>query len=393
MEKQENYASDFSRAETRHNALRVLFLEPQPCIRALKYAIALKRELGKDVSLWLGHFGHPLSSLYGFGEEYFDKISVLNPERLGKSVRKVISECKPQIIHSHNAPDTLTYRVIREAEEIPLIHDIHEVLSVHHSGFSKYDDEEKLAKYRKEERFVCENSDGRIYATKSMKQYITERYNVDGENDFVFYNYASESMMPRSFRKKLSSNDNQLHIVYVGCLTSVVKNSHYDLREIFKRIAEQKLHIHLYPTANEITESNETYKRIAEHNQFIHYHKPLGYKNLLHEMTQYDFGWAGLNRAKNRKHLDLAIQNKIFDYISSGLPIISFQHKAIKRFIEENGVGLIINNVGELSKALKNVDKDKLKERVVKTRQKFTFENHIDDLLEFYARVMEFECN
>ena len=74
MENRENDISVFSSVEMRRNALRVLFLEPQLCIRALKYAIALKHELGKNVSLWLGHVGHALSELYGFCEEYFDKI-------------------------------------------------------------------------------------------------------------------------------------------------------------------------------------------------------------------------------------------------------------------------------------------------------------------------------
>jgi len=51
--------------------LRVLFLQPQPCIRMLKYAIGLKECLNNSISLSLAYLGHSLETLYGYGSEYF----------------------------------------------------------------------------------------------------------------------------------------------------------------------------------------------------------------------------------------------------------------------------------------------------------------------------------
>ena len=73
-------------------------------------------------------------------------------------------------------------------------------------------------------------------------------------------------------------------------------------------------------------------------------------------MTQYDFGWAGFNGAKNAEHLDLALQNKVFDYLSSGLPTIAFRHRTIQRFVEKHGIGLIVKDIEELPELLRNVD-------------------------------------
>jgi glycosyltransferase involved in cell wall biosynthesis len=369
--------------------LKLLFLEPQPCIRALKYAIGLRYYLGRRIRIHFYHMGHSLSELYGFGEEYFDKVMKVN----SRNLHEYIDEYGPHIIHSHNAPDKLTLRAIDAAEGIPVIHDVHEVLSVHRSGFFKHDNEGKLAEYRKEERNACEKSDGRIYATEQIKKYITLHYDIDGEEDLVFYNYALESMMPYFFKEKLSSRDNQIHIVYVGCLTSIVKDNHYDLRNIFSQIAAQGFHIHFYPASDEITESNKTYQRVAENSQFMHYHSPMEYERLLYEMTQYDFGWAGFNDAKNGRHLDIAIQNKVFDYISSGLPILSYPYKAMQSLIKKNGIGLIINNVNELANALRTVDIEGLRARVMQARHRLTVESHISNLLEFYTKIVESRCN
>jgi glycosyltransferase involved in cell wall biosynthesis len=385
----EGYVNDINENKAKvDEPLRILFLEPQPCIRALKYAIALRRRFGDSLSLWFGHAGHSLSELYGFGEEYFDRIVKINPSRIDNALPEFINKSEPDIIHSHNAPDTLTLRAIDMADEVPVIHDVHEVLSLHHSGFFKDDDEESLAKYREEEKKACEGSDGRIYATEGIKRYIRQQYDVDRNNGMVFYNYASNSMVPNHFKEKLSARDGEIHIVYVGCLTSLV-NSHYNLREIFKKIADQDLHIHFYPTSDEITESNEIYRDLSRRSRFMHYHHTMEYRSLLHEITKYDLGWAGLNRAKNGRHLDIAIQNKIFDYISSGLPVISFPYKTMLRFIEENSVGLIINDVNELSRTLKQTDINKLRQRIMTVRHKLTAENHISELVDFYYRMIE----
>jgi glycosyltransferase involved in cell wall biosynthesis len=376
-----------SRPETNQRILKILFLEPQPCIRALKYAIGLRHVHENNVSLYFGHTGYSLSRLYGFGEEYFDEITQLDPEKIGDDVRRIINKYKPHVIHSHNAPNILTLTAIDIAKDIPVIHDVHEVLSIHNSGFFRDDDEQRLLKYREEERRACEESDGRIYATDGIRRYIQQQYNVDAQNDAVFYNYASASVMPQHFKHKISSKDKETHIVYIGCVTSVVKGSHYDLREIFRKIADHKIHIHIYPTSDHITKSNRTYRKLAKRNRFIHCHDTLDCKNLLYEITQYDLGWAGFNGVKNGNHLDLALPNKVFEYISSGLPVIAFPYKTIQHFIEKYDVGLIIKDVDELPEALENVNISELEGKAMRTRHKLTVESKIPKLVDFYNKM------
>lgn len=368
--------------------LRILFLEPQPCIRALKYAKALRLYLGKRVSLCFGYTGYSLDRLYGYGDEYFERLVKLDPGEIDHSIRGLIDDFDPLLIHSHNAPNTLTLSAIDIAEDIPVIHDVHEVLSVHNSGFDADDDEETLSKYREEERRANEESDGRIYATKGIGKYIQQHYDVDAENGLVFYNYVSESVMPRRFREKLSKRDGEIHIVYIGCVTSVIEGSHYDLREIFMNIATHGIHIHVYPTSNLITMSNQTYQRLAESSQFIHYHDHMSRKSLLKEITQYDYGWAGFNGAENKRHLDIALPNKVIEYLGSGLPVLAFPHKTIQRFIEKQGVGLVFDDIEELEELLRSEDLPGIRENVLSSRHRFAIESQIPRVVDFYEQMM-----
>lgn len=367
--------------------LHILFLEPQPCIRALKYAMGLKSYFKDAISLCFGYLGYSLNRLYGFGDEYFDRMVKLNSGKTDE-IQSLIKDFNPVIIHSHNAPNTLTLAATSATDKIPVIHDVHEVLSVHNSGFSVNDETGFLAKYRAEEKKANEESDGRIYVSEGIKDYIHDHYAVNEEEEIVFRNYVSESVMPKHFREKLSKIDGEVHIAYTGCVTSVVEDSHYDLRSIFQEIADHQMHIHIYPSSNIITQSNDDYRELAEANEFMHFHNHLDHKSLLKEITQYDYGWAGFNGVENKKHTDIAFQNKIIEYVCCGLPVLAFPHKTIKSFIEKHGVGIVFQDVDDLEKRLKKEDFSQIKGKTLRCRDKFSIEKRIPKVVQFYRKMI-----
>ncbi|NIN65372.1 MAG: hypothetical protein GTO63_11870, partial [Anaerolineae bacterium] len=75
--------------------------------------------------------------------------------------------------------------------------------------------------------------------------YIEGEYETNHKPVLVFPNLMSKTMMPKCFPVKLSSLDGQVHIAYVGTVTSV-KGSHYNLMETFRKIARKGLHVHIY---------------------------------------------------------------------------------------------------------------------------------------------------
>jgi glycosyltransferase involved in cell wall biosynthesis len=368
--------------------LKVLFLQPQPCIRALKYAKGLRWVLGDKVELIFGYVYYTLNKLYGYGDEFFNSFERLSMEDLEGSIRKLVEKHNPHLIHSHNAPDFLTIAAIEAVEgSIPVIHDCHEALSLRTTGYYLDDDEKKIFEvYPREERIAVERSDARIYVSEGMREYMQRRYEVDVERDLVFHSYVSKSVVPKKSKPKLSEKDGKVHIVYIGTLTSRMKENQYNLVEIFQRIAKNGMHVHIYPS--KLSVKDKTYKKLAKESRFIHYHGHLERRKLLREITQYDFGWAGFNsNEKNRKHLDVALPNKVIEYISCGLPVLAFPHKTIKKFIEKHGVGFIFSKMDELTRWLEKGGHRTVKERTVRSRFKFTIERNIGKVLRLYGKV------
>jgi glycosyltransferase involved in cell wall biosynthesis len=368
---------------------RLLFLQPQPCIRTLKYAKALKHVLGSKIWISLAHMGQDLSALYGYGEEYFDNISSKKGESLASFVSKAIEEARPDVIHSHNAPDWLTIAANDVNGNIPVVHDTHEVLSLHHSGYFSSDDEESLSRYALEEKAANEKSNGRIYASHGICRYIQRRYQVDTDHDLVFRNYMSRRYLPVLSRKKLSEDDDEIHIAYVGCVTSLLRESHYYLLDIFEELARHGLHIHIHPTLDSITRSSRAYQALAAKSRFIHYHKHMDRRELLNELTRYDYGWAGLNARRNRKHLEVALPNKVVEYVACGLPVLAFPHEAIEYFIKTNSVGIVGKSIDDIASQLAELDPSELKPNLQKCRQSMVIEERIGLLVDFYRQLVE----
>ena len=362
--------------------MRVLFLQPQPCIRALKLAKGLKGALGDDVSLVFGYLDRTLTELYGYGDEFFDEFVKLSREDPDKSISELAERYKPHIIHSHNAPDFLTVSAINAVDNIPIIHDTHDALTMRMMGYYADDDEERIQKYAEEEKIANEESNGRLYVTEGVGDYIRKRYTVDPESELVFRNYVSEDMMPWDLTDKLSDKDGEIHIVYAGTITSQMEGHHYDLRGIFREIVEQGFHIHIYAASDD-----EAYSLLAEEVDLIHYHGHFDRKVLMHdELKKYDFGWAGFNDIKNKEHLDVALPNKAIEYIACGLPVLTLPHKTLSEFVEEHKVGLVINSFDDMKEQL--WESNELKEIVIKKRYEFTIENNINQLIQFYTNLI-----
>ena len=208
--------------------LTILFLEPQPCIRALKYAKGLKLVFGGNIRIVFGYLYRTLNELYGHGDEVFDELVKLNPDNLEGDIKRLVNKFHPFVIHSHNAPDGLTVSAIEAVRnEVPVIHDCHEALTLRETGYYATDDEETIRiKYPRQEKIANERSDGRIYVTEGVRDYIQQRYDVDPSRDMVFYSYISKSMVPSQLRRKISEKDGETHIVYIGTVTSRIKDSH-----------------------------------------------------------------------------------------------------------------------------------------------------------------------
>jgi glycosyltransferase involved in cell wall biosynthesis len=352
---------------------RVLFVQQQPCIRALKYAVGL-RSAQPDLVLGFAYRGDTLSQWYGAGDELFDEWLRLD-SRPVTELRQIVDAFRPDVVHSHNLPDELTVAALEAVEaRVPVVHDVHDLQSLrrtpYEDGFPEPDDPLGL------EKQAVEGSAGLVAVSDELLSAIGERHALPART-LVFPNFALGRDLPDRLPAREVSGHGPPRFVYQGTLAT--NGGHYDLRNIFTRLAETQATLDVH-AAREVQE----YERLADEHPGLTYHAPLAPTQLLRVLPGYDFGWAGFNERLNGAHLDTALPNKVFEYLGSGLPVLTLGHRAIKRFVEEQGVGIALESVEEVDARLADEDVSALRGRVEKLRPTLTVEANIGRLTDFY---------
>lgn len=350
-----------SRIEVCENPLNILFVQEAPCIRNYKMASAL-RARGHRVSLV--YTKARLSQVYkGLSDDVYNECVKLENYRQLWDISG-----NYDIIHCHNEPDILTCAAL--AGDTPVVHDTHDLISLRANG------DQNLAYF---EGLANRGAAGRVYSTPYQMDEAKKLYGTNG-NSLVYYNYASEPDLPRKYLPKLSDKDGQVHIVYEG---GIGGNSHRDFLSLFIELANKGIHIHIYPTFY----NQEIAQRFTAFNN-IHYYQPLSPKQIMQEMTQYDFGIIPFNLDKgNKRFLDSTIANKLFEYLAAGLPVITSPLKTYIDFFQKNPVGItynttqdIIDNIPKLKEIASSVDFSK---------EIFTYEGEIEKIEDFYHKIID----
>ena len=86
--------------------MKILFFQEQPCIRTFKYAKGL-RFFYNEIDLNFGYIGETLNGFYGKGDELFDGWFKIYKGTDGE-LKSIVRKTNPDVIHCHNAPDSLT---------------------------------------------------------------------------------------------------------------------------------------------------------------------------------------------------------------------------------------------------------------------------------------------
>ena len=352
---------------------RVLFVQQQPCIRALKYAVGL-RSAKPDVELGFAYRGGTLSEWYGSGDELFDRWWKLD-SRPATELRQIVEAFRPHIVHSHNLPDELTVAALGVVDgRIPIVHDVHDLQSLrrtpYEDGFPEPDDPLRL------EKEAIERSAGLVAVSEELLGAIRARHEVSART-LVFPNFALGRDLPERLPVRDVSAQRLPRLVYQGTLAT--NGGHYDLRELFAHLVESNITLTVYGSRK-----SPEYERLADELSGLTYLPPLRPAELLRTLPRYDFGWAGFNDGLNAAHLDTALPNKVFEYLGCGLPVITLGHRAIKRLVEEEGVGIALEAVDELDERLAHVDLPMLRRRVDQARPTLTVEANIGRLTDFY---------
>ena len=356
--------------------MRVLFLQQQPCVRTLKYAVAL-RDARPDIVLGFAFQGQTLSGWYGTGDDLFDRWWRLGPEPSADRER-VTADFGPDLVHSHNLPDSLTV-LAKEicGDRTPVVHDVHDLQSVrrtpYEAGFPEPADPLTL------ERQAVEGSAAVVAVSAEMLAEMEARHAVP-DRRLRFANYALGRDLPNELPPPDRPREGPFRAVYQGTLST--NGGHYDLRDIFRAIVAGGVRLDVYPGR-----PAPAYEELAAATPGMRCHETLPPGKLLEVLPTYDFGWAGFNAALNGPHLDTALPNKAFEYVGCGLPVLTLGHRALARLVTEEGVGVSLDRLDDLDAQLQELDVVGLRRRAAEVRTGFTVEAHVGRLVELYEAV------
>ena len=352
--------------------MRILFLQQQPCARALKYASAL-RSAYPELRLGFAYQGKTLSEWYGSGDELFERWWDLGSEP-ASGLEAAAAEFRPDLIHSHNLPDSLTAIALELfAGRVPVVHDVHDLQSLRRTpsehGFPEPRDPLVL------ERLAIEECSALVTVSAELLDEIHARYSVKAPT-VAFPNYALRRDLPSSLPPATRRNGHRPRLVYQGTLST--NGGHYDLRAIFAAIVGEGLSLDVYPSR-----PVPAYAEVAG----IRVHATLPPARLLAALPEYDFGWAGFNSTLNEAHLHTCLPNKAYEYVGCGLPVLTLPHRALSQLFGDGRLGLTLTTLDDLAGQLAAVDVAELRRHIAETRLELTMEANIHRLAELYETV------
>jgi glycosyltransferase involved in cell wall biosynthesis len=353
--------------------MRVLFLQQQPCVRALKYAVALGAVF-PNVRLGFAYQGKTLNEWYGSGDELFEGWWDLGSEPI-ESLQAAVREFRPDLIHSHNLPDSLTAIALELfAGRLPVVHDIHDLQSLRRTPYEHGFPEprEPLAL----EQFAVEECSALVTVSDELLEEIRARYRLTAPT-LAFPNYALRRDLPAVLPPADRRNGHTPRLVYQGTLST--NGGHYDLREIFGAIVGEGMSLDVYPSRPVPAYAELTALRV---------HATLPPTQLLSALRDYDFGWAGFNSALNGAHLDTCLPNKAYEYVGCGLPVLTLRHRALSRLFGDGCLGLTLTTLDDLAGQLAAVDVVELRRRIAAARLELTMEANIHRLEKLYQAVV-----
>lgn len=188
-----------------------------------------------------------------------------------------------------------------------------------------------------------------------------------GEKGICYRSYC-----PRSWHAKTQRPQN--HFVLTSGLSDAPGHFRYWLEKL-KDMRTMGIEVRVWTNTQKV----ECYKEVCK------FQEPVWIPDLIQSMSTARAGLCG-SPHPDRNMLD-AIPNKLFEYVAAGIPAICLgrEHK-MAQVIEDNGLGVAIDDLSELDAALN--DCDDLRAHVVATRYKFEMEGQLEKIMAAYDKAL-----
>jgi len=122
--------------------------------------------------------------------------------------------------------------------------------------------------------------------------------------------------------------------------------------------------------------------------------QPIGYSDLIESCSKCHYGFVGFSAdgvvQEDLAYVQMAMPNKLFDCLASGIPVIAMNCNEVSKFVVKHDIGFVIDKpIGEwvLDHARDNYGR--YWANVQKVRNQFTAEGEGEKLYKFYEKVLD----
>jgi glycosyltransferase involved in cell wall biosynthesis len=339
------------------------------CIRVHKMAIPLMER---------GHQVHLVAmKIPAFWELYKSFTLCADVEQMIQTL-KLYAAYDIDLFHCHNEPSWFV-SVLKEMTKKPVIMDVHDsylARSTPGEAMQALNDGQMHIRVHTEERNNFQLADALVFPGSDFKNVVCGEFKLD-QPSLVLPSYV-----PSRFYE-YATRDWHGGLVYEGKVSlpeeSKKRNgvgfSYCDYSAMADATHELGMDFHLYATR-----SDEPFKK---HYAKALIHRGLAYEELIGSVSRHDWGLVG--NIGNHREWEVAMPNKLFDYMAAGVPAVSMNAAYCSKFLDETKTGITVGSPEELAERWS--EHREARKNVFKFRRDWAMDNHIYKLEAFYKEV------
>ncbi|HEX2052250.1 MAG TPA: glycosyltransferase family A protein, partial [Actinomycetota bacterium] len=237
-------------------------------------------------------------------------------------------------------------------------------------------------------------SDGVIYSSPELQQWFaaTVPASIDRPTLVVDGDLPKGEWLSGERSDPLSLHDGAVHTVIPGRPMGPDP-------EVIGVLADADIHVHLYSekAASQMRAWVDEVKQVAP--GYFHVHPQVDQADWVREFSKYDAGWLHSFRSDNQGDPyaatwdDLNYPARMGTLAAAGVPMIQRDNRnsmvATQNLARERGLGLFWRDSDDLVTQLRDSQRmGALRENVWRQRSHFTFDAHVDRLVEFFRKVI-----
>lgn len=236
-------------------------------------------------------------------------------------------------------------------------------------------------------------SNAQIYSSPELRDWFF--MNVPGSRHNLAYvldgDLPKRDLLVGERSALLSETDGDVHTVIAGRPIGPAP-------EVIKTLADRAVHVHLYgeKVAAQSRDWVAAVQRVAP--RHLHLHPQVDHPGWVREFSRYDAGWLHDFVSHNRGDLhaavwdDLNIPARVATLVAAGVPLIQRDNSghlvATQTLARERDIGVFWDTPEDLASQLHDRRSlHRLRENAWRQRAEFTFDDHVDGLVDCFRTV------